>query len=299
MSDQDQQTVEDATTDPSESEAAGTSTGASTAAAEDAAASAEGHPTEPEADGPASSAEGHPTESEADGPTSSAEGAPAAPEEGGDSAAPSAEGLPSSPEQGALAAAIEENPEAVARFVEHLDAVNDLLDVLDLGMDAMDDEMVESLARTGGTLAESADGLATRETVALAESVGENGGELADAMETVVALQRSGTLDDLAAMADLVSLAAGAMDDEMVETLAARGTALGELADTAAEPETVRGLETMLQAVGDAADEQSEPVGVVGALRATRDPEVKTGLGFLLGLAKAIGANAPDAGAEG
>ena len=134
----------------------------------------------------------------------------------------------------ALAAAIEENPEEVARFLERLDAVNDLLDVLDLGMGAMDDEMVESLAQTGGTLAESADGLATRETVQLADAVGANGGELAEAMETVVALQRSGTLDDLAAIADVVALASGALDDEMVETLAARGTALGELADTAA-----------------------------------------------------------------
>jgi uncharacterized protein YjgD (DUF1641 family) len=190
----------------------------------------------------------------------------------------------------ALAAAIEENPEAVAEFVEHLDAVNDLLDVLDLGMGAMDDEMVESLARTGGTLAESADGLATRDTVALAESVGSNGDELADAMETVVALQRSGTLDDLAAMADVVALASGAIDDEMVETLAARGTALGELADTAAEPETVSGLETMLQAVGDATEEPPESAGVIGALRATRDPEVRTGLGFLLAVAKSLGA---------
>jgi uncharacterized protein YjgD (DUF1641 family) len=194
----------------------------------------------------------------------------------------------------ALAAAIEANPEAVARFVERLDAVNDLLDVLDLGMGAMDDEMVESLARTGGTLAESADGLATRETVQLADAVGANGSELADAMETVVALQRSGTLDDLAAMADVVALASGALDDEMVETLAARGTALGELADTAAEPETVRGLETMLEAVGDAADEPPERVGVVGALRATRDPEVRTGLGYLLAVAKALGANVHD-----
>ncbi|MFC6952604.1 DUF1641 domain-containing protein [Halorubellus litoreus] len=194
----------------------------------------------------------------------------------------------------ALAAAIEANPEAVARFLERLDAVNDLLDVLDLGMGAMDDEMVESLAKTGGTLAESADGLATRETVQLAESVGANGSELADAMETVVALQRSGTLDDLAAMADVVALASGALDDEMVETLAARGTALGELADTAAEPETVRGLETMLEAVGDAADEPPESVGVVGALRATRDPEVRTGLGFLLAVAKALGASVRD-----
>jgi uncharacterized protein YjgD (DUF1641 family) len=55
-----------------------------------------------------------------------------------------------------LEAAIEENPEAVARLVRRLDAVNELLDVLELGESALDDEMVRSLADTGGSLGEIA-----------------------------------------------------------------------------------------------------------------------------------------------
>ncbi|MCT9094986.1 DUF1641 domain-containing protein [Haloarchaeobius sp. HME9146] len=188
-----------------------------------------------------------------------------------------------------LAEAIEQNPEAVAEFVSRLDAVNELLDVLELGTSAMDDDMVMRLAKTGTTLAESADAVATPETVRLAEAVGREGEDLAAAVETISELQRNGTLDDLAALADLLALMNGAVDDDMVMRLARTGSSLGELADTAAEPDTVRGLERMLHAVGDASVEESEPVGVIGLAKATRDPEVKEGLGYLLALAKALG----------
>ena len=63
-----------------------------------------------------------------------------------------------------LEAAIEENPEAVAAFVRRLDAVNELLDVLALGEEAMTDEMVVSLAGTGSSLGELADTAAEPDT---------------------------------------------------------------------------------------------------------------------------------------
>jgi uncharacterized protein YjgD (DUF1641 family) len=189
----------------------------------------------------------------------------------------------------ALAAAIEENPEAVATFVRRLDAVNELLDVLSLGENALDDEMVTSLAGTGSRLAESADGLATDETVTLAETVGANAEELSDAMETLVQLQRSGTLEELSEIAEVGSLATAALDDEMITSLAGTGAALGEVADTASEPETRDGIERLLESVGDAETESPEPVGAVGLVRSLRDPEVKQGLGYLLAVARALG----------
>ncbi|WP_257299509.1 DUF1641 domain-containing protein [Haloarchaeobius sp. FL176] len=188
-----------------------------------------------------------------------------------------------------LTEAIEENPEAVAEFVARLDRVNELLDVLELGTSALDDEMVTRLTSTGSTLAESADAMATDETVRLAEAVGRDGDELADAMTTVAELQRNGTLDDLAALSDLLALANGALDDKMVMRLAGTGTGLGELADTAADPDTARGLERVLDAVGDASTEEPEPVGALGLVKATRDPEVKRGLGYLVAIARALG----------
>jgi uncharacterized protein YjgD (DUF1641 family) len=197
-----------------------------------------------------------------------------------------------------LVAAIEDNPEAVAAFVERLDAVNGLLDVLALGEEALDDEMAVTLAGTGATLAESADELATEETVALAGSVGDNGGDLAEALETLAALQRTGTLDDLVELADVVSLASNAVDDEMAVSLARTGASVGELADTAAEDDTRQGLQTLLKAVGDAERDDVEPVGLVGTVRAARDPEVKAGLGYLLSLARALGGRHTDEGIE-
>ncbi|MGB9957072.1 DUF1641 domain-containing protein [Haloferax prahovense] len=115
-----------------------------------------------------------------------------------------------------LVRAIENNPEEVALLVERLGLVNDLIDVLELGVDALDDEMVRSLARTG--------------------------------------------------------------------------TSLAEVADDASDPDTVAGMKRLLRAVGDAEEAEAAPVGAVGLLRATRDPEVKAGLGYLVALAAALGA---------
>jgi uncharacterized protein YjgD (DUF1641 family) len=192
-------------------------------------------------------------------------------------------------ERADLEAAIEQNPEAVAEFVEHLDAVNELLDVLSLGESALTDDMVRELSATGSTLVESADGLATEETVALAETVGQNGDDLQEALETLLALQRSGTLDELAEIAEVGSLATAALDDEMVTSLAGTGAALGEVAQTAADDDTRDGIETLLEGVGDAEREPAERVGPLGLIRGIRDPDVQYGLGYLLALAGAIG----------
>ena len=188
-----------------------------------------------------------------------------------------------------LESAIEQNPEAVAEFVEHLDAVNELLGVLSLGESALTDGMVRELSATGSTLAESADGLATEETVALAEAVGENGDELRDALDTLVVLQRSGTLDELTELATVASLGSAALDDEMVRSLAGTGAALGEVAQAASDDDTRDGIETLLAGVGDAEREPAERVGPVGLVRELRDPDVQHGLGFLLAVAGAVG----------
>jgi uncharacterized protein YjgD (DUF1641 family) len=197
-------------------------------------------------------------------------------------------------ERSALEAAIEENPEAVARFVERLDAVNELLDVLSLGENALDDEMVRELSATGATLAESADGIATDETVALAAAVGENGDELREALETLTELQRSGALDELAELAQVGSLLTAALDDEMVRSLAGTGSALGEVAQTAADDDARDGVKAMLEGVGAAHRSDPEPVGALGLARSVRDPEIQYGLGYLLAVSKAIGRERAD-----
>lgn len=99
-------------------------------------------------------------------------------------------------------------------------------------------------------------------------------------------------LDEINDLLDILALGSSAVDDEMVVMLAETANNIGTLADTATEPETVRGLESVLHAVGDAAgdlDEPPERVGMLGLLKAMRDPEVQTGLGFIIAIAKGIG----------
>ncbi len=188
-----------------------------------------------------------------------------------------------------LVRAVEDNPEEVARLVQNAGQVNDLLDASAVATAAIDDGMVQRLAADGSNLGAAADGAATPEIAQLGESVGENADSLADSVETVVELQESGTLDDLAAFADTVALLSAAMDDEMVTSLTSTGSRLGELADTASDDEVAQGVESMLHAVGDATSEDPEPVGVVGLVKALRDPEVRAGMGVAIALLRALG----------
>lgn len=100
-----------------------------------------------------------------------------------------------------------------------------------------------------------------------------------------------GNLDQVNDLLDASAVATAAMDDEMIMTLAGTGSRLGEVADTAADEEVAAGLESVLQSVGDAADEEPEPVGLLGLLRALRDPEVRAGLGVAIALLRALGRN--------
>lgn len=143
---------------------------------------------------------------------------------------------------------VAENPEEVARFIRRLGLVNDLLDASAVASAGLDDRMVEELAGTGGRLAEVVTAAATPGTVALSEAVGERGDDLAAALETLANLERSGTLADLVALADVVSLAGAALDDGMVERVAATGTSVGGLADTASDEDVARGLEPQFSA---------------------------------------------------
>lgn len=189
----------------------------------------------------------------------------------------------------AVRAAIAEHPEEVARFLDNLGEVNDLLDGTAVATSALDDEMVTTLAETGSNLGAVADGLATPEAAKLGEAAGENASDLADAIETLARLQRSGTLDDVLALADTLSLVSAALDDEMVMNLTATGSRLGELADTAADDDVADSLQTVLRAVGEAGDRPPESPSLLGLARGLRDEDTRAGLAYLLSLANALG----------
>jgi len=131
------------------------------------------------------------------------------------------------------------------------------------------------------------------ETTEIDRVVSENPEAIAESLETLVRLQETGTLDDLVGVADALALLSAAMDDEMVTTLASTGARLGEVADTAADEDVARGLESTLAAVGEATEAEPERLGIVGLARAMRDPQVQTGMGFLVAVARALGSD-PD-----
>lgn len=108
-------------------------------------------------------------------------------------------------------------------------------------------------------------------------------------LEAIGELRQRGSLDTLSELTDILELSMAALDDEMVTSIAHTGEALGELADTTANDQTRQGLMMLLSAVGDATETDPERVGIVGLARASRDPEVQTGLGYLIGLAHALG----------
>lgn len=120
---------------------------------------------------------------------------------------------------------------------------------------------------------------------ALAEAIEGNEEALATFLEN---------LDQVNELMDVVALGSAAMDDEMVIMLAETANSAGTLADTATEPETVRGLESMLHAIGDATGDMEEPperLGMIGLLKAMRDPDVQMGLGYLVAVARGLGSD--------
>jgi uncharacterized protein YjgD (DUF1641 family) len=194
----------------------------------------------------------------------------------------------------AVREAIAEHPEAVAGLLRRSGQLTTLLDAVALIEDAADDRMVDGMAADATHLGLAASELADAGTVELGASVGANGPALAAAIERIAALERSGSLDRVVELADALALVTDAMDDGMVESVAATGTSLGEVATTAADEDVQRGLTRTLEAVGRAETGDRQPVGAVGLVRALRDPEVKAGLGYLLAVARELGAAGTD-----
>lgn len=67
-------------------------------------------------------------------------------------------------------------------------------------------------------------------------------------LDTLIALHQTGTLDELAEIAEVISLGTAALDDEMVTSLAGTGAALGEIAQTASDEDTRDDIERCCRA---------------------------------------------------
>lgn len=210
--------------------------------------------------------------------------------------------------EAALRRAVDTHGESLAAAVERTDELDDALATAILVAASADEAEVEYVTSSAANLVEAADGLTTDGAAALATELGENADGLNAALETVLELQREGTLDDLAALAaalsaEEVEALSTVLDEDGAELVAAldlvldlqRSGDLEELLGLArtfsaldVDAETARGLNELLGAVGEA-ERESEPVGLLGAVRELRTAEARAGLGYLVATLKALG----------
>ncbi len=212
----------------------------------------------------------------------------------------------------AMERALAAHGEEIAAVVERTDEAEDLFATAILVAAAADDAEVEHLVDRLSNLVAAADGIATDDTAALAEQLGEDADDLGETLDTLLALQRQGALDDLVTVAaaftgslspDQLDRLATAMEADgdavvdLVERLLELGSAgdleeLLDLAETASalelDEDGVAALNDVLGAVGDARRD-AEPVGLLGLLGVLRDGDARAGLGYLVELLRSLG----------
>lgn len=214
--------------------------------------------------------------------------------------------------EAALRAAIDAHGADLAAVLDQNEHAEDLLETAILIVASANEDDVEYLTESTANLVHALEGLSTEPVAELAADVGENGDDLAAALETVLAMQREGHLDDFVAIATAFSSSlspeeveklAGMLDDDASEVVEALDVVLElqreeHLEDLVAlattlstleiDDEAARGLNTVLGAIGEA-ERESEPIGIVGMLRGLRSKDARAGLGYLLALLKAQG----------
>lgn len=162
-----------------------------------------------------------------------------------------------------LQAALAAHDEELAAAVGRTDELGDLLTTAIIVAASADEEEVQHLTDRTSNLVEAVDGLATDETAALAADLGDNAGELARLLETLLELQRTGQLDDLLELAE-------------------------PLATLEIDEDTAEGLNAVLGAVGEA-QATAEPLSLSGLVSDLRSAELRAGVGYLLAILKALG----------
>ncbi|WP_135305587.1 DUF1641 domain-containing protein [Haloarcula amylovorans] len=214
--------------------------------------------------------------------------------------------------EAALREVVERHDEALAGAVDRTDELEDALETAILMLATANEDEIEHLTASSSNLLEAADGISTQEMAELATDIGANANELADALETVVTLQRTGDLDDLVTIAtafseslsteeirDLATIleeGGGEMVDALdivlklqrenhLEELVALTTTLSTLE---IDDNTAEGLNTVLSAVGEA-QRESESVGILGLVSQLRSRDARAGLGFITELLTALG----------
>jgi uncharacterized protein YjgD (DUF1641 family) len=135
------------------------------------------------------------------------------------------------------------------------------------------------------------DAATSPEVLLLLEQLRESAPALTHALKRVDELYQSGALDTMLDMAQVLQAAKVSVGDAMVHRLANMVRVLGEMVDVATTCGLPEKLPAVVEAVGTArADAEADQtnLGVLGLMKALRQPETQFALKFMLALSRRL-----------
>jgi uncharacterized protein YjgD (DUF1641 family) len=124
----------------------------------------------------------------------------------------------------------------------------------------------------------------------LLKKIAENQEQLIEAIDKLVWLEKSGNLDALLGFSALIKIVQDSISDAVVERNMEMVSNIGLISTKFTSDRAL----VLLNALGDAicrCEKEPEPVGMVGLMKALREPEVQKALGMLLNIARELGKN--------
>lgn len=122
----------------------------------------------------------------------------------------------------------------------------------------------------------------------VARKIEENKDAILSAIDKLVWLEKSGNLDAIIGFASLIKIFQDSLSDAVIDKISELLTNLGLLSAKFTNDRSLM----LLNAIGDAicrCEKEPEPIGLLGIIKALRDPEVKKSIGTLLNIAKGLG----------
>ncbi|MEM0503843.1 MAG: DUF1641 domain-containing protein [Archaeoglobaceae archaeon] len=122
----------------------------------------------------------------------------------------------------------------------------------------------------------------------IAKKIEENKEAILNALDKLVWLEKSGNLDAIIGFASLIKIVQDSISDIVVDRTSEILSNLGLLSVKFTNDRAL----ALLNAIGDAicrCESEPQPVGLIGLIRALRDPDVKKAIGILVNIAKELG----------
>ena len=129
-----------------------------------------------------------------------------------------------------------------------------------------------------------------KELEPLLKKISENREYLEDVVDKLVWLEKSGNLDAIIGFAAFIKIIHDSISDAVVDRNMEMLANIGLISTKFTSDRTLM----LFNALGDAicrCEKQPEPVGLIGLMKALREPEVQKTLGMLLNIARELGKN--------